>query len=132
MSTRCQVKVVQEGLEWQEAISLYHHSDGYPDNIIPLLREAFKLCGQNYQAGRAGKAASFICAVDPGNFEPEDNHQLHGDIEYYYLVHLINKHNGTLAEVPDWMVEVYEPRSGFFNLKCPQLKNMKKTDTFNF
>jgi hypothetical protein len=108
MSTRCQVQVIQEGLPWEQKITLYHHCDGYPSNIIPLLREAFN-SGDEWERGRAGKAASFLCAVDPGQFEPEDSHQKHGDIEYYYKLYVVNTQLGRIEEKVQWEVEIYNP-----------------------
>jgi len=114
MSTRCQVHVVCEGVGWTEACTLYHHFDGYPSNIVPLIAKAFELSGKGWEAGRAGKAASFLCAADPGGFEPEEGHELHGDIEFYYVVHLVNKHHGCVGDKPAWEVEVLVPTEGFW------------------
>jgi len=114
MSTRCQVKVVQTEL-WDDAVTLYHHCDGYPENIIPLINKTlqahikrhddqmikWKLSSKDqgkprWEAGRAGKVASMLCSADPEEFEPEQGHKLHGDIEYYYVLY-----------VPSWEVEVF-------------------------
>ena len=117
MSTRCQVQVIQEGLsdlaggEWEDKVTLYHHSDGYPSYMLPKIKEAFDKYGVGWEAGRAGKVASFLCAVDPGEFEPEDSHELHDDIEYYYVLHVVNSQGGSMAEQPQWLVTVYKPRT---------------------
>lgn len=103
MSTRCQVKVVQEGLQWDQSLTLYHHTDGYPEYMVPLIARAYKLYGKSWEAGRAGKVASFLCAVDPGVFEPEEGHTLHGDIEYYYILHVMN------GECCGWEIEIKIP-----------------------
>ena len=99
MSTRCQVKVVAGG--WcagheDATFTLYHHCDGYPSNMLPLMASAYE---NDWQHERPGKAASFLCAVDPGGFEPEQGHELHGDIEWYYILHVTAK---------AWEVEVWE------------------------
>jgi hypothetical protein len=115
MSTRCQVRVIAEGLgEGAESVTLYHHSDGYPSNMLPLIREGYQQVlkkGDYYlwQGGRPGKVAGFLCAADPGGFEPEEGHELHGDIEWYYVLRVINKTGGSMAEKPEWVVDVYEP-----------------------
>ena len=90
MSTRCQVQVIEENLHWNEKVTLYHHTDGYPEYIVPKIYEAY--CykdGSQYphfneeRKGRAGKVASLLCWADPMVFEPEEGHELHGDIEYF-------------------------------------------------
>jgi hypothetical protein len=99
MSTRAQVKVVAGGEcggHEDTAFTLYHHCDGYPSNMLPLMLSAF---APDWKHERPGKAAAFLCGVDPGGFEPEQGHELHGDIEWYYVLHVT-------AE--QWTVEVFE------------------------
>mgnify|MGYP001603708666 CR=1 FL=1 len=126
MSTRCQVQVIQEGLDELQTITLYHHSDGYPEHIIPCILKGFQLGkrghrfgGKVYKAdwelGRAGKAASYLCAAHPGSFEPEAGHELHGDIRFYYRLYLGNQNGGTYAEKPRWEIEVYEPTEALWD-----------------
>lgn len=124
MSTRCQVRVQNrksQHVSWDEAVTLYHHTDGYPENMVPLIHEAFvfptNYGTDSWQKGRAGKAASFLCAADPGIFEPEDHHELHGDIEYYYIVNVSYENNN-----PTWFVDVYGRN---WDAGEPSLKNMK-------
>jgi len=103
MSTRCQVQVIGgDG----DKVTLYHHTDGYPTNMLPLFKAAFDLSGKGWQAARGGKCASFLCAADPGVFEPEAGHALHGDIEWYYQLHCDGAmHAGA---TPAWFVTLYE------------------------
>lgn len=107
MSTRCQVQVVEIGMGWDERVTLYHHTDGYPTYMLPMISKARNLAGNSWESGRAGKVASFLCAADPGVFEPEEGHQPHGDIEWFYRIVLENKTGGSAAEKPRWFVEVY-------------------------
>jgi hypothetical protein len=110
MSTRCQVKVIQEGLPWKEAITLYHHCDGYPSNMFGLFKKALEGHKEankgeiTWEMGRAGKAAGRLCWADPDQFEPESGHKLHGDIEYYYKLFVCNGHDETVV----WEVHAYE------------------------
>lgn len=118
MGTRCQVQVVQAGTGWDEKVTLYHHFDGYPENILGLMRIAYtrfvvmrtKAAGAEadraWEGGRAGKAASFLCSVDPGQFEPEEGHERHGDIEYWYTLTVQNHQQGSIGEMPTWSVEI--------------------------
>ena len=70
--------------------------------MLPLIASAYK---PRWEHGRAGKAAGFLCAVDPGGFEPEEGHDLHGDIEWYYVLDVSGK--GTVDDVPAWTVTIY-------------------------
>ena len=119
MSTRCQVKVTQKGLSWESSVMLYHHWDGYPSNMVPLIRKAYeegmKPVNQRdweseraWTMGRTGHAAAMLCYVDPRGFEPESGMELHGDIEYLYEVELINTNGGSLAERPTWIIRYTE------------------------
>ena len=62
MSTRCQVQLVFEGNDWNtgeaktfwdKSIVLYHHCDGYPENMIPVLIRA-------YGSGMAGIVGDYL------------------------------------------------------------------------
>jgi len=130
MSTRCQVKVIQEGMGWEEAVTLYHHTDGYPEYMVPLIYQAMlehirhhdnypwrnkKNDGKlRWEAGRAGKVASRLCATDPEIFEPEVGHDLHGDIEYYYKLYAVNKDGGLDGNIV-WELEVFETARKFWD-----------------
>ncbi len=98
MSTRCQVQVIQEGECREQRITLYHHWDGYPENIIPLIYKAYcyeenpssvskNTFKTDWRKARAGKVASLLCWADPAEFEPEQGHRLHADIQYYYRLY---------------------------------------------
>ena len=122
MSTRCQVQVIEEPGIWGEKITLYHHRDGYPANMIPTFQNALKEAREylNHQytwfkpshahstLGRAGVVAAFLCRHDPTGFEPEEGHGLHGDIEYYYKLYVMDS-SPALAGAAQWEVEVYTP-----------------------
>lgn len=137
MSTRCQIRVIQEGMNWEESVTLYHHWDGYPENMIKLFKAAFELIETKDigQAGRAGKVASYLCAVDPSGFEPEVGHELHFDIAYYYRIFCINQKKRTVylrgcirsykefsnfqkkeeETYIDWEVEILQPIKDFWD-----------------
>lgn len=147
MSTRCQVTVIQEGMPWPERSTLYHHSDGYPENIVPLIGKALqghilqnnryadklaaqseldkdywdRLRGVQWQMGRAAKVAGRLCWADPDQFEPEDSHDLHVDIEYFYRLFVVN--HETNNKPPTWELEVLQPVNGFWD--NPTEKNLK-------
>lgn len=118
MSTRCQVKVIQEGLDWQEERTLYHHWDGYPENMIPLFKKAFDFKQQyheDWEKGRAGKVASLLCWADPASFEPEDNTETHCDIDYFYKLFCTNKEQGSMGENPTWEIAIYQLITGYWD-----------------
>tara|TARA_Y100001963_G_C6740344_1_gene428626 strand:- start:980 stop:1447 length:468 start_codon:yes stop_codon:yes gene_type:complete len=139
MGTRCQVRVKSEGLSWNEERWLYHHWDGYPENMVPIINKAQTVYHNNfvynqydpetqmamkstnaYQNGRAGKVSAFLCAVDPTGFEPEDVGDLHGDIEYLYKLFLVNKNGGAMGEKPVWEMEIYEGYGDDMKIKIPR------------
>jgi hypothetical protein len=93
-----------DGQDTGDDVTLYHYSDGYPEYMLPKMAEALEeFSDRGWELGRPGKAASFLCAVDPGIFEPEAGHTLHGDIEYYYKL---------FVDEGTWDVEVYNLRTG--------------------
>jgi len=53
--------------------------------MLPLIASGYK---EVWQAARVGKAASMLCAADPTGFVMEQGHDLHGDIDYYYVVNV--------------------------------------------
>ena len=123
MSTRCQVLVKQEGLDWEQKIMLYHHCDGYPEYIVPKIKEAYDLAGDSWCARRAGKVASFLCAVDPGSFEPEAGFDLHGDINCFYELFCVNqKWDIQINEYTGKGVKVIMPRQPLENALETRLK----------
>ena len=126
MSTRCQVQVIQEGLDWEEKVTLYHHTDGYPEYMIPTIKKAYDYDCETWVKGRAGKVASILCWADPAVFEPEEGHDLHGDIEYYYRLYLRNTNGGTLAEEATWELDVYEVDDESDYSKPLTIDNFKK------
>lgn len=126
MGTRTQVKVVEEGMgNESEAMTLYHHWDGYPRNMLRLFVDAFRIPMKKdaeyrerlgvapsddktaWELGRGGKVVSYLCAADPGGFEPEKTNDLHWDIEWYYIIHCINKEGGHTRDPVEWKIEVF-------------------------
>ena len=104
MSTRCQVKIKEKGVDRQkEAVTLYHHCDGYPTAMIPLLACAYQ---PEWKHGRIGKAVSFVVAEDPEGYEVEQGHELHGDIEWYYILEILSETH--VDAVPQWFLNVYK------------------------
>ena len=136
MGTRCQVVVISESPSNRDHMNLYHHWDGYPDNMVPLIRKAFRSWTKsesNMTKHRPEKVASFIVAADPNGYEfdsagePEykphdpsvlDRLFLHCDISYLYVVKVFG--GGT------WVVTSYVPEDGFWT--SPFLSNMSFHD----
>ena len=106
MATRCQVQVVDEK-NAEDKVTLYHHWDGYPENMIPLITKAYDEYAKGWEGGRVGKVASMLCAVDPMQFEPEAGHDLHGDIEFLYKVIVKNPEGMHVGSKPSWDVETW-------------------------
>lgn len=135
MSTRCQIQVIQEDMGREEKRTLYHHCDGYPQRMLHVFKIAWDEAreyldnqypwvrpGDYWELGRAGKAASFLCRREPGQFEPEEGHELHEDIEYYYKLYVMN--GGAVK----WEVEMYEPLQRFQEFwNNPSIELMERT-----
>lgn len=126
MSTRCQIQVIdREG----NKVTLYHHCDGYPANMIRVISKALEIAGSNedahvqqWKAGRTGYAAGLLCAADLFEFQPEAGHELHSDIDYLYRLYVsLSKSPETGCGVPSWEVEVRTPAEGFSDK--PLLRN---------
>lgn len=95
MSTRCQVFVTGKDINNSDSVMLYHHYDGYPDHMLPTIARGHI---DTWEAERVGKAAAMVCAADPTGFEIEQSYNIHGDIEFYYVVDV----NGG-----DWAIAAY-------------------------
>lgn len=116
MSTRCQTQVIERHKEveanWkEEKITLYHHCDGSPSNMLKLFLKAYRygvdpypnswnkeLIESSWQAHRAGYAAAFLCHIEPRGFQPEESHELHGDIAFYYKI---------FVSKGEWEIEIF-------------------------
>lgn len=100
MGTRCQVQCDGHA-EYGGRVTLYHHWDGYPEHMIPVIAKAWekmKADGE-YRDGRSGYVASTLCWADPIQFdiEFENGNELHGDIEWLYTIDSTGK---------EWKVKV--------------------------
>lgn len=111
MATRAQIQMIErEGTQAYEKVTLYKHFDGYPSEVLAVLDQAYSIVSNpehRWKLGRAGKAASLLCSVEPGEIEPEEGHELHGDIDFYYQVHVSEK---------TWRIKVFTVDDGVLNL----------------
>jgi len=128
MSTRCQVKLIEEWLNGQgDTFTVYRHSGGYPRSVIEDIKKAYEISGGRLRAGRAGNAASYLCASAPGVFEPEKSEDLHGDILYYYKLYLVNNSKRFAGDAkPYWEVEIFKIKVDRKELRFKGLKRIKK------
>ena len=100
MSTRCQVQIKNK----EDKVTLYHHSDGYPDWMVNVFYDASAYRNTiadyaSFKFTRSGYVAGVLCIVDPLQFELLDYHDLHGDIEYYYILDVSDM---------EWILSIYE------------------------
>ena len=115
MSTRCQIQVFEYRDSENPINTLYLHSDGYPERVIPKIFEAYSYGDQNpkefedynFLKGKAGKIASLLCWTDPGHLEPQGNHHLYRHISYLYRLY-VNFCNFPSDEKPLWEIEILE------------------------
>jgi hypothetical protein len=114
MSTRCQIQVFEYDGRENPLNTLYHHLDGYPEYMIPKIFEAYSYGDQdpknyreyNFLKSRAGKIAGLLCWADPGCFEPEDRHNFHSDIDYYYRLYF--REFPKDEQKPLWEIEIFK------------------------
>ena len=91
MSTRCNVVLHNQNGE-QKAI-LYHHCDGYPDNMMPKLQSLFSKAGRllNEKVDDPERVAAMLVALsvdESGGPQFVPCLGTHDDIEYLYRVYL--------------------------------------------
>ena len=132
MSTRCQVRILagnkEDNSQFSEDVTLYHHCDGVVNCMVPLFWQAYQFGitpfvpswkkddpnaepsnVSQWQAFRAGYAASFLCHIDPRGFIPESGHQLHSDIEWYYKLYVSGKTvKGQVQR--QWELEIFKAK----------------------
>lgn len=114
MSTRSQVKVENDVGDVRK-VTFYHHWDGYPQHILSDIVNTFKDMVEEadknkaYKGGRVGKVANGLCGTCK-SFEPLDYHELHGDIEHYYLLKLRNPEGTHVGIKPEWDITHYTVR----------------------
>ena len=88
MSTRCQVQIIEKSQETHNMITLYHHSDGYPEYMVPVIYKAYIYEDHDKdEKTRAEKVARLIFYADPMGFVLEKGNALRGDIEYLYQLY---------------------------------------------
>lgn len=102
MSTRANIIIKDD----QDELIFYRHSDGYPEGAMPTLLQFMSLVKAGNIRDNVGQAAGWLVILgskeggyqgDPaqgmswkvGAIEPTTN--LHGDIEYLYVVDLVKK-----------------------------------------
>lgn len=105
MSTRCQVFIIEKLKGKEERIgTLYHHFDGYPENIIPKLNAAINKWQKNAVMGyiHGNTLINYITAEDPSGYEIEPiDTKIHGDLSYLYEVRIRYKGNSR-----EWKAQV--------------------------
>jgi len=132
MSTRCQTRILagnkEDNGQFSEDLTLYHHCDGVPKNMVPLFWQAYQfgitpfipdwkrdepnakpMDAYQWQTFRAGFAASFLCHIDPRGFWPESGHELHGDIAFYYKLYVKGK-NVKGQKYQQWELEIFKTK----------------------
>lgn len=131
MSTRCQVVVYGSRESNDTFVNLYHHTDGYPEYMMPIIAKAQRAWLRSRQLdclkGRSEKVASFLAGADPDVFEFDSkrarydegskNPSFHCDLEYIYIINV----DGVLMR---WSVDIRSTTNGFWDnptLRCTEL-----------
>jgi hypothetical protein len=114
MNIQCQIHIVQEYSDLQEMITLSLRSNGYPQNMIPLIHRAWIKANDEYYSfavGRTMVVVDVLYSTDPRGFEWEDNYLLGGNILYYYEIHCWYSDR---KDQPVWKIDIYERNCPFF------------------
>ena len=127
MSTRCQI----EFKRGDTRRTVYRHWDGYPDAVLPDLLEflAWSTRGGDVEY----ESANFIFWSKRGMEERNvqlgfgicANDELHGDIEYYYVVEhtpcldLMRAHEHPAGRIGRCVDSLAVPSANFFNYSSP-------------
>ena len=103
MSTRCQVFIIEKLKGKEERIgTLYHHFDGYPERMVPMINEAIKKWQENAVMGHidGNTLINYITAEDPSGYEIEPiNEKIHPDLSYLYEIRIEYTDNKWIAQV---------------------------------
>lgn len=117
MSTSAAVKIIDTSSNHDGAeniVYLYHHSDGYPSYVVPVIKKAYqryakirpvgtgeehsyyRAYGDKYNAykgARAGYVAGFLCGEDQGMMQPEEcEFAGRGQYDYFYTLWVTEGH----------------------------------------
>lgn len=119
MSTSAAVKIIDTSSNHdrsENVVYLYHHSDGYPSYMVPVIKKAYQRyakirpTGVNekgshsyyraygdkfnaYKGARAGYVAGFLCGEDPGMMQPEEcEFAGRGQYDWFYTLWVTEGH----------------------------------------
>jgi hypothetical protein len=122
MTTRCQINFkVKYGNEEQQS-TIYQHSDGYPDGVLPDLKEFFKWLSSsphprnpaqleyttaNFIYWSKKKLESYKNGTEKLGYGICSSDILHGDIAYFYEVEITPTDTNDFNPKNDIMINVY-------------------------
>lgn len=108
MSTRCQIQFI----EGTDRTQVYKHSDGYTDNIFPLLRNLKReLDKTNMYRGVDYLASQFIF-FDKLRHYKDDIETGYNNGGYYFLGHGVENPTGKIHGDEDFLYKVYITDNG--------------------
>jgi hypothetical protein len=93
-----------------DSFSVYHHYDGYPEHILPSIKDAQEFAWDLPRFEASDFGAAFIAANKQkggGNIYMTDSYESHGDLEYRYEIE--GKDGKLLVKV--YKVEEYDEDS---------------------
>lgn len=95
MSTRCVITV----READESYSIYKHSDGYPEGVLPGLQDALAFAWNlpRYEAMDMGAAIVRALKDGGGGVYLTISRDAHGDLEYHYDISQHDAHREALV-----------------------------------
>ena len=129
MTTRCQIQIVTN----TATMTLYRHSNGWPEAILPIIRNAYHLNvkslikekGDKEKYGTAYLVSTFLNEGASLNemeaFEMLTNNFLIANIDFIYRLKILT--DKSKINPPKWKLEVFLPKALFYQAN-PCFENM--------
>ncbi len=109
MSTRCQIQFI----EGKDKTQVYKHSDGYPDGILPLLKELKdELDKTRMYRGVDYLASQFIFFDKVSTYNAYRDDESMNDRGYHFLGHGVEKPNGKIHGDEEYLYRVHISNNG--------------------
>lgn len=102
MSTRCNVKIIDNLWNKKHELWFYRHSDGYPDGALPTLKKFMKWLVDGKIRNNIGQASGWLILLGAIEYDTIPSTAFNGKKDYQ-----IN-----FDEPKDWKCGAYEPTTG--------------------
>lgn len=109
MSTRCNIIIKDE----HDQLFFYHHSDGYPEGVMPTLKKFLALVKKGKIRDNVGQAAGWLIMLGAMEYQTVEDKLFpeHKKLSYERDDDKIDKLIKDFSPA-DWKVGAYEPSTG--------------------